>query len=615
MRIFLTITTLTAFLLTACGDDAQVPFGLETEEASGQNTEEGAPLGATVPEDFVPLVGDRPAIGTRALAIEGAPLESAEADVRSLLAEDFDSDGDRDALMLRVDDNSAAHVAFTRRDGSAFGAITMLGTALEARPGCTVATAELSTVSPTYAVARTARTCSEGENDEALWIISVDGTPRVHEQVVLLPPEGRTVGDVTVGLRVSDRDTDGRLDVVLDVEVTTEDGGAAARASMAWLDRPSGLARDTAEPEASLGAVADAAHEALERDPVRAVSEARRALSLHAVLCREGGAPRVRFGTADGLSCGASAAAGKAAAVAAAGLARGGAVFDALDAVARLDHDGYRVSRPDRRLANQAIAEMATTDGVSAWSGPTVTLPPGPAVRLPALAFLDDSQLLVHGTPPRVIDLSAPDSPPTTPHQGTSEVLIDPSGRFAVTAIERTCDGYVLTVVRAGDVVAGVVAGRPVATPLLSPRAPPPGSRCPTLPADVRRDDGGYRVVGWAPQGVVAVRGSETRVVPLTVEGQPAGSPRLLGDGDPTPAPILGGGATSDGAAYALSTPHGIAVHRRGEASQTVLLKPDGWESGGVSALDVVVSPGLDRVAYVRSGRVHTLAFAPLSRR
>jgi hypothetical protein len=123
----------------------------------------------------------------------------------------------------------------------------------------------------------------------------------------------------------------------------------------------------------------------------------------------------------------------------------------------------------------------------------------------------------------------------------------------------------------------------------------------------LRRDDGGYRVVGWAPQGVVAVRGGETRVVPLTVDGRPAGEPQRLDDGDPTPAPILGGAATADGSAYALATDHGIAVHRRGSPPETRLLRPDGFRAAGISPDDVVVSPDLTRVAFVREGRVHTL--------
>jgi hypothetical protein len=591
--------------LGACGDDAEVPFGREVEEAAGQ-TETATGGAATIPDDFEPIVGRALPAGSRSVAVEGAPLESGDADLRALLTEDFDDDGDRDALVLRVDD-SAAHVAFARRDGSTFGTLRQLGEALPARDGCEVTTAELSTISPTYAVARTVRTCEEDESDESLWILSVEGTPRAYEQIVLLPPEGRAEGDVTVALRVVDRDEDGHLDALLDVTVRTEDGGEPARASMAWLDRPSGLARDTAEPEASLGAIAESARETIGRDPEAALPIARRALALHAVLCREAGAPRLRFGSTDGLACGSSVAAGRAAAVATAALARSGDVWGALAAAERLDEDGYDVSGADRNLANQALEAMATTDGVTAWQGPTVTPPPGPPVRLPLVAFLDDDRLLVHGDPAQIIDLAAPESAPETPHQGTSEVLTDPTGELAVTSIERTCDGYVLSIVRASDVVAGVVAGRPLSTPLLAPKAPPPGARCPTLPADVRQDDGGYRVVGWAPQGVVAVRKDEVRVVPLTVDGRAAGAPRGLGDDDPTPAPILGGGATPDGSAYALATAYGIAVHQRG--IRTLLLRPSDWSADGISPQDVVVSPNVTRVAFVRSGRVRALHF------
>ncbi len=597
--------------LGACGDDAEVPFGREVTEASGQ-TETAAGGAATIPEDFEPTTGRALAEGSRSVAVEGAPLESAAGDIRALLAADFDDDGDRDALAI-VAQGSGVEVAFARRDGSTFGALRRLGEALPAREGCEVTTAELSTISPTYAVARTVRTC-EGDSDESLWILSVEGTPRAYEQIVLLPPEGRAEGNVTVALRVVDRDEDGHLDALLDVSVRDEAGGEPARAPMAWLDRPSGLARDTAEPEASLETIASAAAEALGRDPEAALPIARRALALHAVLCREGGAPRVRFGSTDGLACGASSAAGKAAAVATAALARAGDVWGALAAADRLDDPGYEVSRADRRTANQALEAMTTTDGLSDVEGPTVTPPPGPPVRLPMLSFLDDTHLLVHGSPPQILDLASASAPPATPHQDTQEVLTDPTGELAVTAIERSCDGYVLSIVRASDVVAGVVAGRPLSRPLLSAKAPPPGARCPNLPADVRQDDGGFRVVGWAPQGVVAVRRGEMVVVPLTIDGQAAGSPQPLAAGEPAPAPILGGGATRDGSAYALATPHGIAVHRRGPPAQTLLLRPEGWSPEAVSAKDVVVSPNVTRVAFISGGRVHVLSLPDAAR-
>jgi len=341
------------------------------------------------------------------------------------------------------------------------------------------------------------------------------------------------------------------------------------------------------------------------------MTDARRALALFGVLCREGGGPRLRFGTSDGLACGRSLGAGRAAAALATALARDGEVFAAIGAFERLAEDGYRVPPGAQRLAERAMAAMTTTDGITEWVGPTVTLPPGPSARLPVIAFLDATHLLVRGPSALVIDLTSPDSPQPPPHQATNVLFTDPSGQYAATAIERTCDGYVVSIARAAEVVAGVVAGRPVSMPLIARAAAPSGARCPTLPDDVRRDDGGFRLLGWAPQGIVVARRDELRLVPLTVDAAPAGAPRTLGPDDPAPAPIPGGAVTVDGSAYALHTPLGIAFHHRGASRNAVrLLRGPGWDGDAVSPLDVVVSPNFDRIAYVSEGRVRTIAWS-----
>jgi hypothetical protein len=158
----------------------------------------------------------------------------------------------------------------------------------------------------------------------------------------------------------------------------------------------------------------------------------------------------------------------------------------------------------------------------------------------------------------------------------------------------------VLAIVRASEVVSGVVAGRIVSRPLLEPRAPPPGAQCPgDLPATARDDDGGWRIAGWAPQGIVAIRRDEIRLVPLTVSAAPAGDPVVLDARTPAPAPMPAGRMSPDAAAYALATPIGIVV-RRGD--RTTVVRPEPYSADVES---VAVSPSGRRVAFVASGKAH----------
>lgn len=583
----------------SCEDGPRVPFGVDAGTQA-----ESQPAEPPVPNEpaFRSREGQSFPEGTRRVAIEGAPIEPADGDVRALLPVDLDADGDRDVLLVIAREGGLVLMHAPRED-AAFAAPRELGRIEQAASECELRRATMRTVSPEYAVAVLDSACPTGSS-ESLWIVSVESSPRVRESMTLLPEDGRAEGDVRIALRAVDHDTDGHMDVLLDVSVTPAEASEGTRASIAWLDRPGGLARDTSEPEASIAALAQRARQALARDPAAALTAARQALSLHAVLCREAGAPRVRFGGADGVACRASEGAGRAAAVATAALARQGEVFQALEARQRLDGAAYRVAAADRRQADQALASLARTEAVQVVEGPAAIAPSGPDVRLPLIGFLDEERLLVRGVAPalyRVTDSGIAPSDAATPSRGDL-VVTDPGGRFAVVDVRRTCEGHVLVIVRASEVVAGVVAGRAVAQPLLEPVAAPPGSACPdSLSAPLREDDGGWHVVGWAPQGVVAVRRDEVRVVPMTVEGQPAGDPNVIEPGTPPPAPLPAGRMAHDGGAYVLPTPIGIVVRTLGDGT-TAVLRPEPWSA---ESPDIAVSPSGRRVAFVADGRVH----------
>ena len=606
----------------ACDEDAgpRVPFGVDTGGPSAQ----ADPSTGERPAEpaFEGRAGESFPAGTRRVAIEGAPIELAEGEVRSVLAVDLDGDGDRDAMVV-ASANDALALWHSRRDGSTFAPARSLASTAPLAQGCSVSEVSTRTVSDEYAVATITRACPDGLA-RTVWIVSLEAQPRLRESITVLPEAGRAQGDVRIALRTGDADEDGHTDVLLDVSVIPAAGGAgsapvagaagaagtgtaspaagAATVSIAWLDRPGGLARDTAEPETSLGALAQRARESLARDPAAALAHARAALALHAALCREGGAPRIALGGSEGIACGASQGAGRAAAVATAALAKRGEVFEALAARERLGDPGFRVPAADRRAADAALGELAITDGVRVIEGPAAIVGASPDVHLPLVGFRDDDTLVVRGVAPAVYRVTDDGVTPIVPAETIEGdvVLTDPSGRWAVVDVQRTCEGHVLAIVRASEVVSGVVAGRPMSRPLLEPRAPPPGAQCPSdLPATAREDDGGWRIAGWAPQGVVALRRDEIRLVPLTVSAAPAGDPIVLDASTPAPAPMPAGRMSPDAAAYALATPIGIVV-RRGD--RTTVLRPDAYTAEVDS---VAVSPNGRRVAFVAAGKAH----------
>jgi hypothetical protein len=586
--------------------------GCDRPEGRVPHRPEDPGAAGAVPDDpsedsFEPATAQAFPEGTTRVAVEGAPLGVAAGSIRALLPIDLDGDGNRDALLVRAEGGGAS-VEVARRDGSAFGALQAVGDLYASTEGCTVADPSLRTVSPTFAVLSVTRTC-DAATERVLGILGLGDTPRLLERVTLLPEARQTGTHVTLGLEATDVDGDGHTDVVLEVAVREGRGGDPMRVRLPWLDRPGGLARDRTEPEKTLAERADEAHGRLSKAPEEALALARQVLALHGALCREGEAPRLRFGDTDGLSCGQSVGAGRAAAVAAAALAEQGAFFEALEAEARLDRPGYAVGRADRQALARSWAKAPTPEGLQ-WKKVASHRPGAmPDVHLPPIGFVDDGSLLLRGDSPQIVHPETGEARPAPEVSGPGLVR-DPSGELAVVDIHRTCEGHVLTIVRAQDVVAGVVAGRPVAEPLLEHRAPPSGAPCPPLPSALREDDGGWHILGWAPQGVVAARGATLRVVPLTVDGRAAGDPDDLTPGTPPPAPLPLGQATPDGRAYVLPSPRGVLLRELTGAGRTLLLRPKGWKDG-VTPSAVALSHDGRRVAVLLGDDVWVIEGLP----
>jgi len=512
--------------------------------------------------------------------------------------------------LIATDTPQTASLAYARRDGARFGAISRIGPLLTLPPECTVGAASLRTVSNAYAVASVETSCS-GEArppPRSVWLLSLsDGSARIREQIALLAADslGAPGRDVTISMRSSDHDSDGRDDVILDVTFAIEGASEPARIALAWLDRPGGLARDTSEPETTIAALATRARGALRRDPDTALATARKALAIHSGLCREGGAPRLRIGPSDGIVCRTSPGAGQAAAVAAAALARKNQMAEALAALALLDRPGFRVAQRDRDAALRAIEALPPQAGLTWHPGPSLTMGDAPAAHLPAATFVDETTLLLRGQSPSRYDISTGQ---VTPVDGGDALVRDPSGRLAVADVHRTCDGFALGIVPSARIVSGVVASRPVSEPILERRAPPASVRCPgALPRSVAEDSGGWRVLGWAPQGVVAARGAEARVVPLTVDGRAAGEGAPIEAGSLAPAPLPSGAATPDGSAYAMATQYGVLVHRLGATPRDSWARPAEWGQATGDVTDVAISPSATKVAVVRGGRVYVI--------
>jgi len=585
-------------LATACGscedgDGRLVPFGIDAGQEGPEAPE------PTEEPPFSAVEGQRLPEGTRAVAVEGAELQANEGHFAALLPLDMEGDGDRDALLL-VHGDEGYGLTLAIRQGSSFELRT-LGNFAAPAP-CALDDVSMRTVAAKIAVVKAGFRCNVETREDrwgALWILSVDRNPRVLERITMLPEHGRAPGTLDANARAADHDADGHMDVLVDFRLTTPDQAEPITTTLIWLDRPSGLGRVPGQPEGDIVALADRAKAVSATSTAAAV--ARSALALHAALCRGDSAPRIRLGGADGVDCGVSSGAGRAVATLSASLARQGNLLGAIEAFQRVRQGGLRVAGADERAAERAI--LALAQAPTERQGPMASPPEGPDVRLPGLTFADATTVFVPGTPPQLWNFET-DEVTSAPGKDRELLVSDRSRRFAVVDIRRSCDGYTLAIVRVEDVTGNVVIGQPVSEPLLESKAPPRGARCPELPRATREQDGGWKVLGWAPQGVVAARGVEVRLVPLSEQAEAAGEPRVLRAG-PLPAPLPAGRYARAGHAHAAITSFGITVvELRGEG-RAVLLRPEGWSAEAAS--DVIISDDGARVAYLGGGRARLM--------
>ncbi|MCZ7686418.1 MAG: hypothetical protein M5U28_49745 [Sandaracinaceae bacterium] len=596
-----------ALVASGCGscEGEQVPFGLDAgrgaavdHEPQGGEPSRARPTQRTFPD------------GTRRVDVEGAALE-VDGSIRALYADDLDRDGDRDALVLVAGADGSLRLLFAQRDASAFAAPRLLDDAPPAE-GCAIEEPSLEPLGAGWLLVRASVACAAtpAASRHELWVVGLDRAPRALEHLAVLDAEGRAEGEVELALAAADRDEDGHEDLVVTLSLTLEGAASPVAIELPWLDRPSGLARDGTEPERTFAERARDALRLLRRTPDRALAGSRGVAALHAALCREPGRARLRVGDADGIDCGRSDGAGRAATTIVRALAARGELLEALSALEAMSGAGLAIDDERRQAAQDAIAQAPATAGLTLREGPAHRAPSWSALHLSALAFLDEDRLLLRGDSPRVYTISSGEEAPADPSLAELRIL-DPSGAFAVAAVERRCQGHVLRVIDASALVAGQAVGAPRSTPLLATREAPAGAPCPDLTPALRRDDGGFRVLGWAPQGVVAARGAELTVVPLDLSAAPAGPPSPLASGTLPPAPLPPGAITADGRWLVELRGAGVVVHRVSPAAPPALLWPEGWAAREGVASDPAISPSGRRVAVLRGGRVLLLERAP----
>ncbi len=570
-----------------CSDEPAVPFKLNPPPEVPQVELPVSDAGVGVVTLFA-TPADKPQVAGQPVPLTG---------VRALYEVDVDRDGDMDVLALTVDATQHVQLALFAREATLSAPRPITGFFAPEPGACTVADARFVSLSKEKTALRVELACAAERASVAasLWLLSLEATPRVYERLDVLPFGAE--GQPALSLLPRSLDSDGDHHDDIAVRVSSYGGLEGDSLDLTWLDRPSGLVRDVREPEATLSAWAAAAQGQIAKQPDVAIARAELGLTLARAVCRELGSAQIAASGVPGVSCGSLPSLGALSTTLLGAYAKRGDVARAFD-----QYRNLRAQRPSERLldlAQAALAKLPAQAGVTLRKGPAVEPINQPRVHLPSARFLSDSSLFVHRLNPVLWDL---DSGEETPSARGDSLLHDPSGQLIAAAIERTCDGLAVRIERAPPAGSDYTSAAPLANALLVPIASPPGC----TRASHRADDGGYALLGWAPQGLVAARGSEVRLVPLASNGRANGEPRLLAPDSPRPAPLPAGVATRDGARYVEATPYGVLLYGP-SSNQVELWRPEGYLEVAKGPLEAAISPSARRVAVVAGGVLYVL--------
>ncbi len=586
-----------------CHDDhPYVPYAIGSSDAAARPWGEApAATPAAVAPSEAGSFGEEAAVpappGLARWALEGAVLDAPAGSVFvSGIVRDFDGDGAPDAFAIArpAEGSDPGQVVYYRGSAGAPAlepAASYAPPATVARNPSCVPTARLVLVGTRTAMAELGVQCPMASSTPDRWvaIVGTDPAPSVRLAATVFDPPGAPL--LTLDADVADRDNDGRPDVAF--RATLEGGGAPfepgpkVAVTLAWLDRPAGLSRDTGATESSFSALASSAmaRAARAKDAPSVPRFAAQVRALWRAVCADGGTPRlVGVAGTGAIPC------GGARALEELGLAEVRAYAlqgDALRAILAFD----RAERPPAAQTARAkdaqawltqLAPVATARTVRAVAAVPLDAP-GHELSWGALAFETGGKLIVRSRagPVRV--------DPENGDETAAEAGADwPS---AVTSPDRTmrwveaydpCDGVALHATFAsGDDV------REVALPVW----PPLADRC----TGSRGAPARAVPIAWSAAGVEAIVEDE----PVLVSPDLAHASALAALLDRPGA--RGGPLSPDGRDIVVPSGAGLLVRVAGARSR--LFRAAELDGTYRDMRDCTVSSDGARVACVRAGK------------
>lgn len=539
--------------------------------------------------------------GTTRWPLEGLELLSPPDRVFVLgLARDVDGDGTKDAVAIvrsTKDEAAPDDVVFYR--GGARGVTEGANVASGPGPqpdtdaGCTKV-ARLAQVGRRSVAVELGAACASLATSRWVGVLSFDRGVRTRFAATILDPA--EAPKLTLDADGSDRDGDGIDDVTLRVSIdapnTPFEPMPRATAKVVWFDRPAGLSREPAEPDASLRALAQAAATKASRpkDAPQVPGAVHQVRALYGALCAEGGAARLVKLTvgSGGVACGPSRALEEAGFALARAYATQGEPARAVWAIDRAQQPpasktATRLSEAQAWLAQAApIAQAKQLRAIAAV--PQLERSTAPAWG--PLAFEANGKLLVRTAagvaridPATGDESEAPDVAPWKAH------VTSPDGTLRWLSVTSACDGGPL---RAAFASTGPALDADTRNVLL-PIATPLGTRCTGGRGEAVR----AIPLAWGPRGLEAIVAGEPVLFASDLSRASIAASAL--DQPSTP----GAPRSPSGKVTAVATSQGIVVR----TTKSRMLRAKELEGGYGELQACTVSDDAAFVACVRGGR------------
>jgi hypothetical protein len=610
-----------ALLAGGCGDDKPyVPYAIDASarpapaaaaSAVPPATLSAAPSASAPRAAFLPVAGRPATEGGKSWAFEAGGVAAAPKGRAFAVGLELDGDGDgvKDLLAwAKSPDELRGELTFVSGKQPSESRTVVAMPAELATVGCTTQVG-LAVVGPSTVALELAARCSDRENGRpARWVglvrLAAPGSkpsaghtpPELLFELQLAPTPAAE--SLAIAIDASDVDGDGRDDVsaTFTLSGSVEPFGAtsAASARLRFFDRPAGLSRDAAEPDASFRAtVGSLVADAPRKKAAPGVSAGARAVRrLYQHLCSDGGRALLTT-SAGGVRCGDGAFLADAAYAEAVAAWTVGDPLLALDATARAEGLGSEKWSRRKELAKQVEKGLRSSNAKELVRA---TATPAPVdTKRPAwgsLAFENAGHLLLR-TATAVVRLDgttlqespAPEIPRWEETFGTgakSEAGTEP----VLSALAQRCDRP--TLVAEISEGAGKDAPRvlplPISTPVGADGFPAP--RCaplsglPLSPIDAR----GGRL--WLALGTVTLELDVAKPVP---------APEAVTLPTSTSERRLGSVRSPDGATLALPSTRGLVLRTGTSTRLLPSLTPD-------RATGCVPSNGGARVACLVGG-------------